>query len=290
VAPTRGTRVLREVARRPAGLFGLVAVGLLIVMAIAAPVFAPHDPASQDIVNRLEGPTATHLVGTDQLGRDIFSRLIYGTRIAFEIAIPTMAIAMGLGLILGVLAGYLGRGVDSVIIIVMDTLQAFPAIILALALIALLGPSMVNLIAVLAIAFLPGYARVARASVLTVKQNQFVEAERALGASKLRIASVHVVPNILAPLIIMLAMDIPAVIAAEAGLSFLGLGVQPPDPSWGVVLNDGFTWVRDSPWGVIGAGVALMITVVAFTLLGETLRDVVDPKVARIGNRRTARP
>jgi peptide/nickel transport system permease protein len=228
----------------------------------------------------LQGPSLAHLVGTDQLGRDIFSRLIYGTQIAFAVALPTMAIAIGLGLLLGVLAGYVGRNVDSVIIVMLDTMQAFPGIILALALIALLGPSTVNLVIVLAITFAPGYARVSRALVLKTKKNQFIEAERSLGASGVRIARVHVIPNIIAPLIIMLAMDLPAVVTAEAGLSFLGLGVQPPAPSWGAVLNDGFVYVRDSPWGVIGGGGALIITVIGFTLLGESLRDIFDPRSA----------
>ena len=284
-----GVRALRAVAQSRTGLAGALIVGCLLFVAVFASVLTPYDPAQQDIPNRLQGPSLDHLVGTDQLGRDIFSRLIQGTQIAFAVALPTMALAMALGLLLGVLAGYLGRRVDSVVIVVIDTLQAFPGIILALALIALLGPSTVNLVIVLAITFAPGYARVARALVLRTKRQQFVEVERSLGASGLRIAGVHVIPNIIAPLIIMLAMDLPTVVTAEAGLSFLGLGVQPPTPSWGAVLNDGFVAVRDSPWGVIGGGAALIITVIGFTLLGERLRDIFDPRSA-VGGGRLHRP
>ena len=176
----------------------------------------------------------------------------------------------------------MGKRVDNVFLVIIDSLQAFPGLVLALAIIALVGPSMINLILILAFTFIPAYARFTRASVLAVKQRAFVEAERSLGAKDLRIALLHVVPNIIAPLFIMLSMDIPAFITAEAGLSFLGLGVQPPNPSWGVVLNEGFARVNDSPWGILGAGVALMIATLGFTLLGETLRDVNDPKATRI--------
>lgn len=293
VTPRRGRGralgTLRAVAQTRTGLAGAVIVGLLLLVAAFASLLAPYDPADQDIPDRLQGPSFSHLLGTDQVGRDILSRLIHGTQIAFAVALPTMALAMGLGLLLGVLAGYLGRRVDSIVIVVIDTLQAFPGIILALALISLLGPSTVNLVVVLAITFAPGYARVARALVLRTKRQQFVEVERALGAGSARIAAVHVIPNIIAPLIIMLAMDLPSVVTAEAGLSFLGLGVQPPTPSWGAVLNDGFVSVRDSPWGVIGGSAALIVTVIGFTLLGERLRDVFDPR-SHAGPGRLHRP
>jgi peptide/nickel transport system permease protein len=186
------------------------------------------------------------------------------------------------GLILGVLAGYRGGRLDNALIVVMDSLQAFPAVILALVLLALLGPSLQNVIIVIAVAFIPNYARVSRALVLALKNNQFIEAERSLGASPLRLVLVHVVPNILAPLFILLAMDIPSAITTEAGLSFLGLGVQPPTASWGVMLADGFARVQNSAWGVITPGIALMLATLAFTLLGETLRDVFDPRLSGV--------
>lgn len=284
-APLRRGEAVREVARRPAGLFGLVVVcGLVLVTLLAAQV-APYDPARQDIVNRLEGPSSEHLLGTDDLGRDLLSRLIFGTRIALGVAMPAVLAALFFGLLLGLVAGYGGGRFDGLLVIVMDVLQAFPAVILALALLALLGPSLRNIVIVIAIAFTPGYARVARASVASLKQDPFIEAERSLGAGQLRIVLVHVVPNIISPMFILLAMNIPSAITVEAGLSFLGVGVQPPTPSWGVILADGFERVRDVPWPVLGAGFTLMLTTLAFTLLGETLRDVVDPKLAGLRGR-----
>ncbi len=274
--------LLKEVARRPAGLFGLVVVGGLIVLAIFAPLIAPYDPAEQDIQNRLQGPSWDHLLGTDQLGRDLLSRLIYGVRVALSVAIPGLTAALVIGLMLGLIAGYLGGRTDNSMIVVMDTLQSFPAVILALLLLALIGASRTSVIIVIAVAFAPNYARVTRALVLTTKQNQFVEAARSLGARNGRIVGIHILPNVIAPLFILLAMDLPSVITIEAGLSFLGLGVPPPTPSWGVILQDGFERVREHPWAIIWAGLTLMIVTLGCTFLGETLRDVADPRLAGV--------
>src|SRR5690242_3360304 len=273
--------VLREVVRRPKGLAGLVIVCGLILIALFPSLFAPYSSDAQNIVDRLQGPSREHLLGTDELGRDLLSRVIFGTRIALGVAIPAVTAALLAGLVLGVVAGYAGGILDSVMIVIMDTLQAFPAVILALALLSLLGPSLRNVIVVIAVAFTPNYARVSRAMVLAAKENQWVEAERSLGANVGRILTVHILPNILAPLVILMAMDIPSAIATEAGLSFLGLGVQPPTPSWGVILSEGFENVVLSPWGIVSASAALMIATLGFTMLGETLRDVADPKLAR---------
>ena len=279
--------LLREVASRPAGLFGLAVIGGLIILAIFAPFIAPYDPAEQDIQNRLEGPSWDHLLGTDQLGRDLLSRLIYGVRVAMSVALPGVAAALVIGLVIGLIAGYLGGKTDNSMIVVMDTMQAFPAVILALTLLALLGASTTSVIVVIAVAFAPNYARVTRALVLTTKQNQFVEAARSLGAGSSRIVGVHILPNVIAPLFILLAMDLPAAITLEAGLSFLGLGVPPPTPSWGVILQDGFERVRDVFWPILWAGLTLMVVTLGCTFLGETLRDVVDPRLA--GTRRWRR-
>ncbi len=276
--------LFREFVRRPAGLFGLFIVTGLLILLIFAPLLAPYDDAKQDIKNRLQGPSPAHVLGTDHLGRDLLSRLIFGTRVALGTAFPAVSAAMGVGLVLGLVAGYAGGNVGNVILILIDTMQAFPAVILALALLALLGSSSTNVMIVIAIAFAPGYARVARAQVLSVKEHPFIEVERSLGASNLRIIFVHILPNILAPLVILLAMDLPSAITFEAGLSFLGLGVKPPTPSWGVILADGFSKIRTSPWPVLWAGLALMITTLGFTVFGETLRDILDPKLA--GSRR----
>ncbi len=277
-----GLGSVRDVARRPAGLFGLTVVAALLVLVVFAPLLAPYDPAQQDIQERLQGPSSAHPFGTDELGRDLLSRIIFGTRVALGVAFPAVIGALLEGLVIGTLAGYLGGRVDGALLVVMDALQAFPAVVLALALVAVLGASTRNVIIVILVSFAPGYARVARALVLSVKENPFVEAERALGAPGARVVLVHILPNILAPLFILLAMDIPSAITVEAGLSFLGIGVQPPTASWGVMLADGFVRVEDSPWGVIAPGIALMVTTLAFTLLGETLRDVFDPRLAGV--------
>jgi peptide/nickel transport system permease protein len=224
------------------------------------------------------------LLGTDHVGRDLLSRLLFGTRVALGTAFPAVLAALTAGLVLGLLSGYIGGVVDNVLLVIMDSIQAFPTVLLALALLTLLGPSQGNVIVALAVARTPRFGRIVRAQVLTVKENPFVEAERSLGARTLRIILVHILPNILAPLVILLAMNVPSAIVTEAGLSFLGIGVRPPTPSWGVILADGFTWLRTSPWPVVSAGLTLMITTLGFTLFGETLRDILDPKLS--GTRR----
>ena len=229
----------------------------------------------------MPGPSSSHLLGTDDLGRDLFSRLIYGCRVAFSIALPAVGIALVLGLILGVIAGWFGRLLDSTLIIVTDALLAFPAVVLALAVIALYGPSTRNTIILVGLAFVPNYFRVTRALVLAARSDVYVDAERALGARTTRILGVHVLPNILPPLFVLVAMDIPGAIAVAAGLSFLGLGVQPPTADWGVMLNEGFLNVYDSAWPLIVPCAALVLVTLGFTFLGETLRDVFDPRISR---------
>jgi peptide/nickel transport system permease protein len=274
----------RELLRRPAGLFGVIIVAILLGLLIFGPAIAPYTEAQQFMERRLQGPSTDHILGTDHLGRDLLSRLIHGTRVALGTAFPAVLSALIAGLILGLLAGYLGGVVDGVILVLLDCLQAFPAVILALALLALLGPSATSVIIVIALAFTPGYARIVRAQVLSVKESPFVEAERSLGASDLRIVLVHILPNVSAAVVILLAMDLPTAITIEAGLSFLGLGVRPPTPSWGVILADGFIYIRTSPWPILWAGLTLMFTTLGFTLFGETLRDILDPRLA--GSRR----
>lgn len=271
---------LGRLLRRPAGAFGSMVVGGLVLVAVFAPLLAPYSPAQQNADRRLEGPSSAHLLGTDEFGRDVLSRIISGTRIELSVALPAVLVSLAVGLLLGMTAGYVGGRVDRVVVVILDSIQAFPAVILALALLALLGPSLQNLIAVIAVAFSPQYARVARASVLKLKQEPFMEAERSLGAGSARIAVVHVLPNIIAPLLILLTMNIPGAIAIEAGLSFLGLGVQPPTASWGVILAQGFERVFDTPWPVLSTGVALALTTLGLTMLGETLRDVLDPRLS----------
>ncbi len=272
--------VLGDVLQRPLGALGFAIVLGFLVVVVFAPAIAPHSDEAQDIPHMLEGPSAKYLLGTDQLGRDLLSRLIYGSRIELGTALPAVTIALIFGLLFGLSSGYLGGYVDSVVVIILDSIQAFPAVVLALAVLALLGPSLVNVILVIGLAFTPGYARVTRAQVLSVKQNVYIEAERSVGATRWRIVLLHILPNILAPLVILVAMDLPVVITFEAGLSFLGLGVPPPTPSWGVILSDGFYFIQNSPWPITWAGLTLMLTTLGFTLFGETLRDVLDPRLS----------
>lgn len=276
----RPLALLTELARRPAGLFGLIVLGGLVFLAAFGELVTPYGALDQDVARRLEPPSWDHVLGTDQLGRDVLSRLLLGARVALAIAVPGVLLALVAGLALGLAAGYLGRRVDNALIVVMDTLQAFPAVVLALLLLALLGASRGSVIAVIAVALAPSYARVTRALVASTKQEPFVEAERSLGATTPRILGVHLLPNVIAPLLVLVAMDLPTAIAIEAGLSFLNLGVPPPTPSWGVILQDGFERVRDTPWPIVFASLTLVLVTLGCTFLGETLRDVADPRLA----------
>lgn len=274
--------MLGDVLQRPLGALGFAVVFGFALVVIFAQVIAPHNPEALDIPHMLEGPSSTYLLGTDHLGRDLLSRLIFGSRIALGTALSSVGIALCLGLILGLISGYLGGYTDNIILVILNSIQAFPAVILALAVLALLGPSLLNVIMVIGLTWTPGYARVTRAQVLSVKENVYIEAGRSLGATRQRIILLHILPNILAPLVILLAMDLPVVITFEAGLSFLGLGVPPPTPSWGAILSDGFHFIRNSPWPITWAGLALMLTTLGFTLFGETLRDVLDPRFSGV--------
>jgi peptide/nickel transport system permease protein len=272
--------VLGDVVRRPLGAFGFLIISLFIITVIFAPAIAPYPYARQDIPNRLQGPSLQYWFGTDHLGRDIFSRLVYGSRIALGTALPAVSIALISGIILGLMAGYIGGRPDSVIVVIMDTLQAFPSIMLSLAILALLGPSLINVILVIGLTWMPNYARVIRAQTLSNREKMYVEAERSLGATDWRILRSHILPNVIAPALLLAAMDLPWVITFEAGLSFMGMGVRPPTPSWGVILSEGFDYIFQSPWPILWSGVTLVIVTLGFTLFGEALRDVLDPKLS----------
>ena len=257
--------------RQPSASIGLFIIGALSTVAVFGPSLSPHDPNEQDIARRLEGPSADYWLGTDHLGRDVVSRLIAGTRTGLTLGLPVITLAMVIGLSIGLAAGYRAGKIDALTLLVVDFLAAFPGLILALVLIPLLGVSTQTLIFVLAVAFVPPYVRVTRASVLGVKERGFVLAERALGATSWRIAVRHILPNIIGPIAILAAIDIPVVIVAEAGLSFLGLGVPPPTASWGSMLFEGFSRVRDAPGPVLWPAAAIALTTVGFTMLGESL-------------------
>jgi peptide/nickel transport system permease protein len=270
---------LRRLCAEPLGALGLILVSLVLFSALFANYIIPHDPFALDILNRLKPPTLEHWMGTDQLGRDIFSRVLLGGQVAMKVAIASIGLALAIGLLLGMLAGFGPRWLDNCILILFDTVRSFPAIIFALALVTLTGPSIETIILVVVITSIPIYGRVVRTQTQALKNQEFILAERSMGASLSRILGLHILPNVIGPLLILASMDIPVVITIEAGLSFLGLGVQPPTPSWGSILNDGYSFIRNTPWPIIAGGIPLVITTLGFTFLGESLRDVFDPKL-----------
>ncbi|RPI93263.1 MAG: ABC transporter permease [Chloroflexi bacterium] len=272
--------ILGDVLRQPLGVVGFAIVLAFVISVLFAPLIAPYDYARQDIPNRLQGPSTTYWLGTDHIGRDIFSRLVYGSRIAFGTAIPSVGIALVTGILLGLIAGYVGGLVDNIIVVFMDMLQAFPSIMLSLAILALLGPSLVNVIIVIGLTWMPNYARVIRAQTLSIREKAYVEAERSLGARNRTILLSHILPNVIAPALLLAAMDLPWVITFEAGLSFMGMGVRPPTPSWGAILSEGFNHIFESQWPILWSGLTLALTTLGFTLFGEALRDVLDPRLS----------
>ncbi len=263
------------------GMLGLILVVLFFASAIFAPFLAPYDPNQLDIPARLSGPSLDHWAGTDQLGRDTFSRVLYGGRVALKIAAIGVSVSLFAGLLLGMLAGYGPRWLDNVLLLFFDTIRAFPTIVMALAVVALTGPSLELVLVIVIVTSIPAYARLARTSTLALKNTEFIVAERSLGAGMGRILWRHVMPNVVGPLLILGAMDVPVVVTVEAGLSFLGLGVLPPTASWGTVLNEGYLIIRDTPWPVIAGGIPLVLTTLGFTFLGEGLRDVFDPRLRK---------
>jgi peptide/nickel transport system permease protein len=265
--------------RNRQGVFGLSLVVLFFASAIFAPLLAPYEPNLLDIPVRMQGPSWAHMAGTDQLGRDTFSRVLYGGRVALKVAALAVSISLVVGIALGMLAGYGPRWLDNALLLVFDTIGAFPTIVLALAVVALTGPSLELVLAIIIVTSIPGYGRLARTSTLALKNTEFIVAERSLGAGMGKILLRHIMPNVVGPQLIRAAMDVPVVVTVEAGLSFLGLGVLPPTASWGTILNEGYLVIRDTPWPVIAGGVPLVLTTLGFTFLGEALRDVFDPRI-----------
>ena len=272
---------LGQLAQNPMGLMGLVLVLIVVGTAIFAPWLAPYDPNQIMIGPRMGGPSWAHWLGTDHLGRDLLSRVISGGRIAMLVAVATLGAAMTIGLALGLIAGYGPKWLDNFLLLVFDAIRSFPVIVFGLAVVTLIGPSLYTVILVVAITSIPIYARIVRTQTQTLRNAEFILAEKAMGASTFRILGLHVLPNVLGPLLILASMDVPMVIATEAGLSFLGMGVRPPAPSWGTILNDGYNFIRNSPWPVIAGSAPIIIVTLGFTFLGEALRDIFDPKLRR---------
>ncbi|NCF25121.1 MAG: ABC transporter permease subunit [Gammaproteobacteria bacterium] len=273
----------RKLRRDPLGLLGLAIVLGIGFVTVFAPWLTSYDPNEVDVYARLLPPSADHLLGTDQLGRDTYTRLLYGGRVAMKVSIVAISIAMAIGIALGMLAGYGPRWLDRLLITGFDTIRSFPTIMFAMAIVALVGPSLNTVIGIIIIASIPVYARVVRTQTMALRERDFIVAERAMGASTRRILFRHVMPNIAAPLFILASMDVPVVVGMEAGLSFLGLGVSPPTASWGSILNDGYSYIRNSPWPIIAGGIPLILVTLGFTFFGESLRDILDPKLRREG-------
>ena len=273
---------IKRISSDPLGLLGLCLVTLMVVSALGASIFAPYDPIQLNIMERLQGPSANHLLGTDQLGRDLFSRVLFGGQVALKVAFLSIGSALIVGILLGLIAGYGPTWLDNSIMLLFDTIRSVPTIMLALVAVAFVGPSITTVIFVIAASSIPSYGRIVRTQTLTIKSKDFVKAEIVMGASLLRILSIHLLPNILGPLLILASMDIPSIIALEAGLSFLGMGVKPPTPSWGSILNDGFNLIRNTPWPIIAGSIPLVLATLGFTFLGESLRDLLDPKLRKL--------
>lgn len=273
--------VIRRIASDPLGLMGLSLVTLTVISALFAGIIAPYDPIQLNIMDRLQGPSGSHLLGTDQLGRDLFSRVLYGGQVALKVALVSIGAALTIGVLLGMIAGFGPAWLDHAIMLFFDTIRSFPTVMFALATVALVGPSLGTVILVIVVTSIPTYGRVVRTQTLIIKSNEFIKAEMVMGASLLRILFVHVLPNVVGPLLILASMDIPTVIALEAGLSFLGMGVKPPTPSWGSILNDGYTLIRNTPWPIIAGSIPLILVTLGFTFLGESLRDQLDPKLRK---------
>jgi len=254
-------------------IFGIGIVLFFAIVAVFAPLIAPHDPGQIDIENILTGPSRQHLLGTDSLGRDLFSRMVYGTRISLLVGLIAVGISAIIGILLGSLAGYYGRWVDVLIMRFVDIMLCFPTFFLILAVIALLEPSIVNIMIIIGVTSWMGVARLIRAEILSLKERDFIYAEKAIGASDLRIIVRHLIPNAIAPVLVSITLGIAAAILVESSLSFLGIGVQPPTPSWGNILSEGKSVMGAAWWMMLFPGLAIFITVLGYNLLGEGIRE-----------------
>lgn len=270
---------LGRLKRNHLAMVGLVIIVVMIILALLAPYISPYPYEAADFKNRYATPSAEHWFGTDELGRDIFSRLLYGSRYSLRIGLISVAISAIGGIFFGALAGYFGGAVDNVIMRLLDVLQAMPGIVLAIAISAALGPGLTNSVIALSISSIPGYARMTRASILNVRKMEYLEAATSINCSNARIIWKHVLPNALSPLIVQATMGIAGAIMGAAMLSFIGLGVQPPTPEWGAMLSAGRNYLRDYPHLCIFPGVMIMMAVLSLNMLGDGLRDALDPKL-----------
>jgi peptide/nickel transport system permease protein len=281
-ATVSGARLLRRLRSDPLGVLGLTLVLIVVFCGLFADWITPYDPFKINVPDRFISPAAAHIFGTDNLGRDVFSRVIKGSQIALLVGVTSVAISLAIGLVLGLIAGYAPRWLDNLLLLIFDSIYSFPTVMLGLTVITLLGPSLQTLMFVVVVIQTPGYARLVRTATLAKMNSEYILAERSLGAGPIRILARHVLPNIVGPLFIIGSMDIPSVITLEAGLTYLGMGIPPPAPSWGRILSEGYNLIGDAPWMVVAGGIPLIITTLGFTFLGEALRDLIDPKLRKV--------
>jgi peptide/nickel transport system permease protein len=277
-AETPGSRALRRLLERKTAILGLLVIALFVLLALSAPLIAPYDPTAQSWTSVRKTPSFAHWFGTDDLGRDVLSRVIYGARASLLAGCISIAIALSIGVPLGLIAGYVGGFVDALISRIIDAMLAIPFLILAIALAAFLGPSLGNAMIAIGISTTPIFVRLTRGQVMAVKVEDYIEAARAVGNPRWRIALVHILPNIMPALLVQATLSIATAIIAEAALSFLGLGQQPPAPSWGSMLNSAQRFLVTAPWMAVWPGVAIFLTVLSFNLFGDGLRDALDPR------------
>lgn len=268
----------RNFIKDPMALVGLILLAVILGAALLAPWIAPHDPAQMDTDHRLEKPSGAYLLGTDHMGRCILSRILFGARISISISFLVLVIIMTIGVLTGTLAGYMGGRVDDVIISIIDVLLAFPGLILALVIAGILGPSTMNVMIAMASVQWVGYARIIRGMIASIKEKEYIQAAKTGGSTEVSLILRHILPNVLTPVIVLATLDMGSTILAISGLSFLGLGTQPPIPEWGAMLNDGRAYMHRAPWIMLFPGLAIFITVLAFNLIGDGLRDFLDPR------------
>ena len=273
-----GRDLLRALVANRLALFGLGVLGLLLLAALFGRQLAPYGPNQVIVTDRLLPPSGEHLFGTDELGRDVFSRVLVAARVSLQVGFIAVGISLAAGVLLGLVAGFYGRWIDDAIMRVTDMLFAFPAILLAIAILAVLGPGIANAMIAIGIVYTPIFARITRGSVLSVREQVYVRAARSLGAGDLRLLRLHILPNVLAPIIVQTSISLAFAILSEAALSFLGLGVQPPEPSWGRMLAEGRGFINIAWWMGVFPGLAIFVTVLSFNLVGDALRDALDPR------------
>jgi peptide/nickel transport system permease protein len=269
----------RLIRRNKLAFAGLVIVGVLVVLAVIGPTIAPYDPTDLNVKIRTQGPSLAHPFGTDDRGRDVLSRVLYGARVSLKVGVIAVGISATVGTFLGAVSGYFGGWLDEVIMRLTDIMFAFPGILLAIAIMAVLGPSVTNAMIALGVVYTPIFARITRGSVLAVREDVFVEAARSIGAPASRIIARHIMPSVLAPVIVETTLSLAFAILAEAALSFLGLGTPPPAPSWGRMLSEGREFIQDAPWMGFFPGLAIILAVMGFNFLGDGLRDALDPRL-----------